>query len=317
MDTPESSLNFEIEDSSNNKFNINIIFSNNLKIKAKNENSFPIKVYNGSFSLEELKNKSKFFKMFDSIPETFNDIKLISEQKSFFIKSYDKSIALCIKKQIGIQNDIIFSLNEQSSDIKEIVTKLCEKNINLEKRVNELEIQIKNLMEVTGITGLLLNDEKVIKNFFDKTPKNLIYIYDSNLFGFDREIFLDKCEGKNNLLFLVEDNNGNKFGGYMSSKFIKNNKGSEEKIRDENSFIFSIQKNKKFRVIKPQSAININDNYLICFGGSFSEGNDLYIGQNKSGGMNRKDYYGDNNYETSNGQSSFSVKELKVFKINF
>ena len=125
-----------------------------------------------------------------------------------------------------------------------------------------------------------------------------------------------KCEGKNNLLFYVEDKIGNKFGGFMSSKFIVKNK-IEEIIKDENSFIFSIQKQKKFKIIKPQNAIIINNSYLICFGGSFSLGNDLYICLNGSGGMNRTDYFGDKNFETTNGQSGFIIKEFQVFELIF
>lgn len=48
-----------------------------------------------------------------------------------------------------------------------------------------------------------------------------------------------------NLLFLVKDTKGNKFGGYMSSTLVKND---DLNIKDENSFIFSVRnkKNSKY-----------------------------------------------------------------------
>ena len=46
--------------------------------------------------------------MFDTVQETYNDIKLLLDQNSFYIQTYEKSITLCIKKQIGIQYDIVF-----------------------------------------------------------------------------------------------------------------------------------------------------------------------------------------------------------------
>ena len=33
--------------------------------------------------------------------------------------------------------------------------------------------------------------------------------------------------------------------------------------------------------------------------------------------MNKKDTYGDNNNETTNGNSSFTVDEFKVFELSF
>ena len=134
--------------------------------------------------------------------------------------------------------------------------------------------------------------------------------------GFDRNEFFDKCSGKNNLLFLVKDINGNEFGGYMSSTF-KKYENKELIIKDKNAFIFNIQKKKKFHVIKPDKAINLRYNYLICFGGSsnFGDGNDLYI-YHQIGGMNTTDYYGDRNYETSNGRTKFEMSEFRVYHIN-
>ena len=128
-----------------NNYNVIINFTKSFDIKVEYGESLNKKIYNGSFTLEELKNKSKFFKIYDSVQETYNDIKLLLDQNSFYIQTYEKSITLCIKKQIGIQYDIVFPLKEGSVDIKEIVAELCEKNIILEKRIVILENEIKEI----------------------------------------------------------------------------------------------------------------------------------------------------------------------------
>ena len=69
-----------------NNYNTIINFTNNLDIKVEYGESFNKKIYNGSFSLEELKNKSKFFKMFDSVQETYKDIKLLLDKILFIFK---------------------------------------------------------------------------------------------------------------------------------------------------------------------------------------------------------------------------------------
>ena len=102
----------------------------------------------------------------------------------------------------------------------------------------------------------------------------------------------------------------------MSSKLAKNEIFSELIIKDKNAFIFNIQKKKKFNIIKEDNAVNIQTGYLISFGGSSNLGNDLYIHDSKTGGMNRNDYYGDKEYETSNGQSRFSISEFKVYLLS-
>ena len=108
---------------------------------------------------------------------------------------------------------------------------------DLNERVNQLENDLKM------IKGAILfdsSDGNVIKDFFEKKPKafKLIYI------GKDRNNFFANCEGKKNLLFLVKDTKGNKFGGYMSSTLVKNDNLN---IKDENSFIFSFQNKKNLK----------------------------------------------------------------------
>ena len=130
--------------------------------------------------------------------------------------------------------------------------------------------------------------------------------------GLDRDTFFEKCAGKNNLLFLVKGEEGNEFGGYMSSKLLKNT-NDELIIKDDNAFIFNLEKKKKFKVIKPEKAISIYDDYLICFGEDL-EGNDLFIDADETG-MNTTDCYGDKKYETTNGKKYFSITEFKVYHL--
>ena len=198
------------------------------------------------------------------------------------------------------------------------------KNINLEKKINELyqkfEViyqkynKLSNNKEIQKIVSNSNEESNLISKiqiFFDKSIKGINLVYN----GFDRNKFFDKCSGKNNLLFLVKDKNGNEFGGYMSSTFIKD-ENKELIIKDKNAFIFNLQNKKKFHVIKADKAINSRSSYLICFGGDHYDGNDLYIHGNKNGGMNTTDYYGDKDYETSNGSQKFEISEFRVYHIN-
>ena len=48
------------------------------------------------------------------------------KQNAFFIKNLNQIISLCIEKQVGFQNDIIFPLKEEEANVNEIVYELCE-----------------------------------------------------------------------------------------------------------------------------------------------------------------------------------------------
>ena len=248
-ETPNQKLNlsFDLVDEKSSKgYSVHLDFSRNLDITVKAKDEFPQKEYEGSFTLDELKKKSRFFKMFDSIADSFNDVKLLQEQKTFFVLCNDNSLTFGIKKQIGIQDDVIFPLVQKSSDIKEVVDELCKKNNELEKKVNDLNErvnQLENDLKIISAFALDSSDENVIKGFFEKKPKAFKLIY----YGNDRNNFFANCEGKKNLLFLVKDTKGNKFGGYMSSTLVKND---DLNIKDENSFIFSVQNKKKIQSIK-------------------------------------------------------------------
>ena len=140
---------------------------------------------------------------------------------------------------------------------------MCKKNNELEKKVNDLNERVNQLENdlkmIKDAFVLDSSDENVIKDFFEKKPKASKLIYN----GKDRNNFFVNCEGKKNLLFLVKDTKGNKFGGYMSSTLIKND---DLNIKDENSFIFSVQNKKKFKVLNPSKAIYVRSEYLITFG---------------------------------------------------
>ena len=246
-ETPNQKLNlsFDLVDEKSNKgYSFHLDFSRNLDITVKAKDEFPLKEYEGSFTLDELKKKSRFFKMFDSIADSFNDVKLLQEQKTFFVLYNDNSLTFGIKKQIGIQDDIIFPLVQKSADIKEVVDELCKKNNELEKKVNDLNERVNQLENdlkmIKSAFFLDSSDENVIKDFFEKKPKAFKLIYN----GKDRNNFFANCEGKKNLLFLVKDTKGNKFGGYMSSTLVKND---DLNIKDENSFIFSVQNKKNLK----------------------------------------------------------------------
>jgi hypothetical protein len=318
-----------------------------LKINSK-------EFYENSFDLEELKKNNEYFNMYDNINEIYNDIKTIIEQKNYFIQELENSFSLILKIK---SKNIILPLNKSNSDIKYIILELYENNIILTKKYEELSEEKKQLSkkylelfekyekiieEVKYLKSEILTlknkydiknekeeekkeeekeediDIENLKNFFDKKPKKLNLIFQGTKNGEYSEDFFKYCGGKDNLLLLLEDQNNNKFGGFISQKIPKNNLNNII-LKDENAFLFFLTNNKKFKVLKPENAIVIYRTFFLCFGGDYLE-NDLFISNcffELKSGMNLKTTYGDSNYEISNGQSYFLLKEFKVFQTIF
>ena len=216
-------------------------------------------------------------------------------------------------------------------DTNSIVNELCKKCIELEKEKNcnflnyfELENKYNDLKkkyddllnEIKMIKTSLFfeEDKKILDNFFDyQKPTSYHLIYSSLKDGKQRNNFFNYCQNKNNLLIFIIDSAGNKFGAYISS-YLKPTTGS---IVDYNAFLFSINKNKKFKTLQPENSIIVDPQYVICFGGQIGK-NDLYLNFGNSGsGMNNYQTFGDKNYDTTNNNIIFSIKSLDVYKINF
>ena len=87
-------------------------------------------------------------------------------------------------------------------------------------------------------------------------------------------MFHSKVNGKNDLIFIVEMNDENKFGGFTSEKIIIE-QNSYPKINKENSFLFSLKSNahdKGMIQFKPNEQQQFNQNIQQGgFGGGFRQ----------------------------------------------
>lgn len=184
-----------------------------------------------------------------------------------------------------------------------------------ETKYYELEKKYNNILnELNYIKASLFLDEdkRTIDNFFDyQKPTSYHLIYSSIKDGDAKKNLLNYCKNKNNLLIFIIDSDGNKFGVYISS-YLKESEGS---IVDYNSFLFSMNKKKKYKTLQPENSIIIDPDYIICFGGKKGQ-NDLYLNfGNLASGMNKVQTFGDKNYDTSNNKKQFTIKSLDVYKI--
>ena len=113
-------------------------------------------------------------------------------------------------------------------------------------------------------------------------------------------------------MIFIKTTEGERFGGYTS--VIWPNDGQS---KDTESFLFSLSKKEKYKVINPESALGVAANSWISFG----KGNDLYLynNLNSSGGGTIKSNYdisGGSN-SLNRGKSSFNLLNCEIYQIEF
>ncbi|BFU19348.1 trichohyalin, putative [Entamoeba histolytica] len=111
-----------------------------------------------------------------------------------------------------------------------------------------------------------------IEEWTEKRINNILFDSDIDDWNRNTSVFDQRIMNKEHIIIIIEDEEGNKFGGYVNSKIDK-----VGWINDSKSFVFSLESNgrikgmKKFDIKEPEFAFclfNQSDDYLFSFGWS-------------------------------------------------
>ncbi|BFU20836.1 hypothetical protein CL6EHI_171070 [Entamoeba histolytica] len=118
-----------------------------------------------------------------------------------------------------------------------------------------------------------------IEKWTNRKVGNLLFDSDIDDWKVGTSVFRERIMNKEHIIIIIEDEDGNKFGGYVNSKIDK----VESYINDSQSFVFSLESNgrmkgmKKFDIKQPKYAFklyNQSDDYLFGFG---KYGSDIFM----------------------------------------
>ena len=260
----------------------------NLEIKIKNleqhKNNVQHKKEESNKNLEEEKNKVQ--------------IKKEENEKT----SEEEKNKVQIKKE---END-----KNSEEEKKNGYTKKEENDKNSE----EEKENVHNQKGKEKLDSIIINNDdekvKVIKEWINPN-KNISFelLFRKNKDG--PKEFHNKCDNKGPTLTLIETDKGKKFGGYTPINWGTNINDSEN-ITDEITFLFSLNSMKKY--IKCDKGNSIYSHKIR--GPSFGSGVDLYIYNNLNEGNGNSGNFLKNN-ELTDGEKTFKVKEIEVFKVEF
>ena len=265
--------------------------------------------------------KENIFRESEKLP---NKIKISLERGKNMEKYWnDNKEFLILNECINIENNI--------RDINIINDKIKKYKINenlkiefypQEKIIDDYINQIKNFGCLSNIDSLILNGNDNINKFYNLVNFNLLnnnikLIYRSTVDGFNYLSIVNKVNNKSNLIFLYLTENKRIFGSYIKTKLENINlNGTRKYFTDNNAFVFSLNNNKKYKILIPQYAIGFDSTYYILFGNNRNS-NGFYYCQNviydKELISGYKIYDFSKNSELTEGTGK--LVELEIFEI--
>ena len=187
---------------------------------------------------------------------------------------------------------IIFSIKlyKQNNKLKEylkekdlslsLLTKFKGESKGIQEFMEIIDVNYKCLNKLDGqknIDIIKFPHEMYLLSYSITTQEIVTYevCYKSSEDGDSPKKFLDNCSNLTPLIFLIETNEGYRFGVYISQYLNYDlNEGKGGYIWDSQAFIYSFDTGKKYNIKQPEYAIYVQPNDFPWFGKK-----DIYIGK--------------------------------------
>ena len=88
---------------------------------------------------------------------------------------------------------------------------------------------------------------------------NTKLLYRASRDGHSFKNVVDKLKNKSNLIFIYLSGNERIFGNYLKTKLDNLGNDKDKYYKDENAFVFSLNNNKIYKILKPELAIRFYD----------------------------------------------------------
>ena len=213
-------------------------------------------------------------------------------------KSLNQNTSSNVKNSNSINQSLKSSRMSQTSDAKKSSKRLVKKFKN-------------------GIICNILRNENEISNITQRIQgcmnKEIHYklIYFAKADGDRASTFHKKCDKAHSSLVLIMDANGNRFGGFTMREWS----GNSIQKKDENAFIFSLDKNKIYGILPDQVAIGCYPTFGPIFFGCQIRVYDNFFTKGGSTYLKGLNYATEEDYELTNGNQAYGIKELEVYEV--
>ena len=158
------------------------------------------------------------------------------------------------------------------------------------------------------------NEESMLLNKINNHGKNLNFnlLYKSTIDTDRADIFHQKCDHAQRSLVLVETIEGRRFGGYTTQSW----EGEGVNKKDNEAFIFSLDKLQIYNIISGKSAIGCYPKYGPVFLGCQIKVNDNFFVKGGTTFRKKINYATNEDFELNDGTKFFGIKDIEVFEVN-
>jgi hypothetical protein len=166
------------------------------------------------------------------------------------------------------------------------------------------------------VKGDIINSTEELEFLTRKICKNhkkitLDLLYKATIDGDKAEAFHNKCDWANSTLVLVKSGNGKRFGGYTTCNW----KGNSIEKKDENAFVFSLDKMQIYDIIPGEDAIGCYQKYGPVFLGCQIRIYDDFFTKGGTTFEKGLNYNTQEDFELTGGLNKFDVKEIEVYSV--
>ena len=221
-------------------------------------------------------------------------------------------------KQILVKNNNVFSPREDSkSNYSESFNNDNIRDTDeVPYKYNKIEIE-----ELSNSNDKYMNsdivrspmEESMVLNKLGKQGKNikLKLLYKATIDSDKAEIFHKKCDKAKTSLVIIETINGMRFGGYTTQSW----EGDGIDKKDDNAFVFSLDKLQIYNIISGQPAIGCYPKYGPVFLGCQIKVNDNFFVKGGTTYRRNANYAINSDFELNDGIKFFGIKDLEVFEV--
>ena len=254
-----------------------------------------------------------FIQKVERITEKTNDNENEDEMKNIYFQNKNINLSnqdedasshftQSLKAMEELNNKFIKKEEEFDEEELEVEEEFEEESQSINNKYMNSDI-VKSPMEESMLLDKLGNHGKTIK---------LKLLYKASLDSDRAEVFHNKCNKAKSTIVFIETINGNRFGGYTTQSW----EGDGIDKKDENAFVFSLDKLQIYNIISQQPAIGCYPKYGPVFLGCQIKVNDNFFVKGGTNYRKNVNYAINSDFELNDGIKFFGIKDLEVFEVN-
>ena len=208
-------------------------------------------------------------------------------------------------------DDLLKKQKIDDSQYQSILKENQKREVNMEDQM--LTIQDTRLEIVKGDIIQDVKELEMLSRKISKNNRKIIFnlLYKATIDSDKAEKFHKKCDSAKSTLVLVKSGNGKRFGGYTSRDW----KGDSVEKKDDNAFVFSLDKMRIYEIIPGEDAIGCYPKYGPVFLGCQIRIYDEFFSKGGTTFEKGLNYSTQEDYELTGGLKKFDIKEIEVYSI--